>query len=764
MEQVKWKVGGMDCASCAAAITKSLQKQGMENIKVNHVSGDVIFETVTQNGTVDTAAKNVESLGYTVVAAGAAMDHHGHDHSQNGEPGINKHILRFLICLPFTLVLMAHMWLPWHWLHNSSVQLALTIPVFIVGMNYFGISAWKNLSKGIFHMNVLIALGSSAAFVYSLIGLFTNQPEFQFFETAASIITIVFFGNWLEHISIEKTQKQIKALTKQHKVMANMIAYDDEHNELIFPIENKDLKVGDLILIKTGEEVPMDCKILSGEVEVNEAIITGESLPVHKKQGDILIGGSVLANGNAKAYVSAVGSATVMNGIVQLMQDAQTHKPPVQQLADKISGIFIPAVLIIAAVTLALNMLIGHYSFGESLMRAIAVLVISCPCAMGLATPAALAVGMGRAARSGILYTQPASMELFASIKQMVFDKTGTLTTGKFRVAGFKAESVSDDALKKIVYSLEKMSSHPIAKSICEAWKQTDTIKWKKTEEIKGLGVKGTDKEGNVFLIGSYKIVGEFDGPLSPKGVPLRNHSLSDYGKSIIEQTKNNELNTGYESEKLLHRGTPLGDRGQIMGHKPHHLYITKNDVLIGWVDIEDELRPEAKSIIDFCKKQGVKTILLSGDTLTKCKAIADLLGMDEVLAEQTPQQKLQHIKRLCSIAPTVMVGDGINDAPALAKATISISLSAASQLAIQSASVVLTNNGLTKLPTAMLLGKATYNTVKTNLFWAFAYNIVAIPVAALGYLHPAMGALIMGGSDVVLALNSLWLGVRKLR
>ncbi len=760
MEQVKWKVGGMDCASCAAAITKSLQKQGMENIKVNHVSGDVTFETVTLNGTVDTAAKNVESLGYTVAAAGAAMDHHGHDHSQNGEPGINKHILRFLICLPFTLVLMAHMWLPWHWLHNGYVQLALTIPVFIVGMNYFGLSAWKNLSKGIFHMNVLIALGSSAAFIYSLIGLIANRPEFLFFETAASIITIVFFGNWLEHISIEKTQKQIKELTKQHKVMANMIAYDDEHNELIFSIENKDLKVGDLILIKTGEEVPMDCKILSGEVEVNEAIITGESLPVHKKQGDILIGGSVLANGNAKAYVSAVGRETVMNGIVQLMQDAQTHKPPVQQLADKISGIFVPAVLIIAAVTIGLNMLIGHHTFGESLMRAIAVLVISCPCAMGLATPAALAVGMGRAARNGILYTQPASIELFASIKQMVFDKTGTLTTGKFRIADFKAEGVEDDELKKIVYSLEKMSSHPIAKSISEAWKQTDTIKWKKTEEIKGLGIKGTDKEENVFLIGSYKILTDVESPLSSKGVPPGNHSLSDYGKTIIEQTKNNVSNTSFESEELLHRGTPLEDRG----HKTHHLYIKKNDVLIGWVDIEDELRPEAKSIIDFCKQQNVKTILLSGDTLAKCKPIADLLGIDEVLAEQTPHQKLQHIERLCSIAPTVMVGDGINDAPALAKATISISLSAASQLAIQSASVVLTNNGLTKLPTALLLGKATYNTVKTNLLWAFAYNIVAIPVAAMGYLHPAMGALIMGGSDVVLALNSLWLGVRKLR
>ena len=751
----------MDCASCAAAITKSLQKQGMANIKVNHVSGDVSFDTIEENATIGAAVKNVESLGYKVTGENAAIDQH---RKEDGQPGINKHILRFLICLPFTLVLMAHMWLPWHWLHNGYVQLALTTPVFIIGINYFGVSAWKNLRKAIFHMNVLIALGATAAFVYSLIGLIANRPEFLFFETAASIITIVFFGNWLEHISIEKTQKQIKELTRQHKVMANMIAYDDEHNELIFPIENKDLKVGDLILIKTGEEVPMDCKILSGEVEVNEAIITGESLPVHKKQGDILIGGSVLANGNAKAYVSAVGKETVMNGIVQLMQDAQTHKPPVQQLADKISSVFIPAVLIIAAITIILNMLIGHHTFGESLMRAIAVLVISCPCAMGLATPAALAVGMGRAARNGILYTQPASMELFRTIKQMVFDKTGTLTTGKFQISGFKAEGISSDDFKKIVYSLEKMSGHPIAKSICEAWKQTDSIKWKKTEEIKGLGVKGTDKEGNVFLIGSRRIVEVLEdvhgskSPLSPEGVPPGGHSLSFNGTGT-KSTQIDILGVRPLEDHGLWRDTPLEDPG----HKSHHLYVTKNEAFIGWIDIEDEIRPEAKAVINFCKQQGIKTILLSGDTLAKCKPIADLLGINEVLAEQSPEQKLQHIERLCSIAPTVMVGDGINDAPALAKATISISLSAASQLAIQSASVVLTNNGLTHLPTAMLLGKATYNTVKTNLFWAFAYNVVAIPVAALGYLHPAMGALIMGGSDVVLALNSLWLGVKRL-
>lgn len=709
MEQVKWKVDGMDCASCAASITKSLQKQGMQNIKVNHISGNVSFETKEINEIVDQAAKDVEGLGYKVTSINNEAHFEG-DHLLGKKNRTNKHIIRFLICMPFTILLMAHAWLPFGWLQNHYVQLALTIPVYIIGMNYFGRSAWKNLQKGVFHMNMLIALGATAAFAYSCVGLFTNHPhDFLFFETAAAIITIVFFGNWLEHVSMERTQKQIHALTKQHKIMANMIAYDDEHNEHIFPIENKDLKIGDLILIRTGEEVPMDCKILSGEVEVSEAIITGESIPVHKKQNDILIGGSVLASGNAKCYVSAIGKETVMNGIVQLMQEAQMHKPPIQQLADKISNIFIPLVLIVAALTIILNMLIAQQTFGESLIRAIAVLVIACPCAMGLATPAALAMGMGRAARNGILYTQPKSMELFHTIKHIVFDKTGTLTTGKFKISNYQWQDISEEEFKKIVYSLEKRSNHPIAKSICEIWKQNDAIKWGKIEEIKGLGVKGVDQEGNVFLIGSDKI-----------------------NKNIID--------------------------------KNHHLYLQKNDTIIGWIDIEDEIRSEAKDVILFCKQHNIKTILLSGDRLSKCKLVADIVGIDEVFSQQTPQQKLQYIEQLCTIAPTVMVGDGINDAPALAKATISISLSQASQLAIQNASVVLTNNGLKNLPISMMLGKATYNTVKSNLFWAFAYNIIAIPFAAMGFLSPAIGALVMGASDVVLVLNSLWLGVKKLK
>lgn len=704
MEKVKWKVDGMTCSNCALSVTKVLQRQGMQQVSVNAITGDVIFESSDTNGSLDKVKQNLEGLGYAVV------DEHVKTPAKK-KGFLKTHMQKFLFCLPFTLILMAGhigMWAGLHFLHDAWVQFALCLPVYVVGMNFFGRSAINSLRSGVPNMNVLIAIGATAAFVYSLIGTIAGDATKIFYETAASILTIVFFGNWLEDKSVEKTQKAIEDLTRKEKVIANMIAYDDQHNENIFPVENTHLRVGDLILIKTGEQVPMDCKILTGEAEINEAIISGESLPVFKKQNDILIGGSVIANGTVKAYVTAVGKDTVMNGIVEMMKHAQGHKPPVQQLADRISGVFVPVVLAIAVLTIAINYFFAAHTFQESLMRSIAVLVIACPCAMGLATPAAIAVGLGRAARNGILYTDSKSMELFKNINQMVFDKTGTLTTGEFQISCFEFKINSEEEFKKIVYSLEKFSNHPIAKSISNEWKTKDVVKWKKIEEVKGLGMKGEDKEGNVFWIGSFKI-----------------------------------------DEKITNFS--------------HHLYVKKNEELIGWIDIADELRPEVKDVIAFCKKQNIKTILLSGDSKEKCKAIADQLNIDEVYAEQTPKQKLDKIEELSKAQPTVMVGDGINDAPALAKATISISLSMASQLAIQSASVVLMNSGLKKLPMAMQLGKHTYGTVKSNLFWAFLYNIIAIPVAAVGLLTPTAGALVMGLSDVVLAGNSLWLNWKKL-
>ena len=707
MEKVQWKVEGMDCNTCAINIHKYLEKQGMKNVKVNFATGDVIFDAAKEVAE-EKLSKGINDLGYKVVDATHA---HGHGHDEEGHSGfLTTHLQRFWFCLPFTVLLTLHM-LPGvhiHWLMNHWLQLALTVPVYFVGMRFFGKSAWKSIRNGMPNMNVLIAIGATASFLYSLYGSLTGQAaEFMFYETTATIITLVFLGNYLEHASIASTQRELNKLVKSQKVMANMIAFDDEHKEQIFPVENTLLHVGDLVLIKSGEQVPVDCKILWGDVQVNEAIITGESAPVHKIAKDKLIGGSLISDGTVKAQVTAVGNDTVLSGIINLVRQAQGEKPPMQLLADKISAIFIPVVLGIAALTLLINWIVLK-DFTPSLMRSIAVLVIACPCAMGLATPAAIAVGLGRAAKTGVLFRNATSLELFKDIKQVVFDKTGTLTTGKFTVSGLKFQVVEEDEFKKIVYSLEKYSNHPIAKAITNEWKSKEEIKWQKIEEVKGLGMRASDKEGNIYSAGSIKVA---DG-----------------------LTKDDS----------------------------HNVYILRNGELLGWIDVKDEIRPEAKSVIDYLHSKGIKTILLSGDRLDKCKELALTLGIDTVIAEQTPAQKLLKITELTTISPTAMIGDGINDAPALAKATIGISMNDASQIALQSAQVVLMNHGLKNLPVALGLGKHTYITIRQNLFWAFAYNVVAIPVAALGFLTPGFSALAMGLSDVVLAINSVRLFVKK--
>jgi Cu+-exporting ATPase len=563
-------------------------------------------------------------------------------------------------------------------------------------------------------MNVLVSIGALASFGYSLYGTLIGQgSSFAYYETTATIITLVFFGNYLEDTSVQSTQRALKDLVKAQKVMANMIVFDENHKEIIFNVESTSLKVGDIILVNAGETIPMDSKILWGEASVNESIVTGESVPVFRKMHDILLGGSTIENGTIKAYVTAVGDDTVLANILKMVKAAQGEKPPVQILADKISAIFVPLVLGIALLTLIGNLIITDIGFGASMLRAIAVLVISCPCAMGLATPAAIAVGLGRGARNGVLFKNAKSLETFKDIKQVVFDKTGTLTSGHFTITNFKMEEgITENDFKQIAYSLEKYSNHPIAKCISTHWKNKEDIKWKTIEEIKGRGIQATDKEGHTYFAGSYATLNE------------------------------NKAEDG------------------------HNIYIQKNNVFIGWIDVADEIRPEAKEVIATLHKQGIHTILLSGDRKIKCEQVGKALGIQEIISEQSPADKLNKLEALTKISPTAMVGDGINDAPALAKATIGISLSNASHIAIQSAQVILMNQGLKNLPMALGLGRRTYETIKENLAWAFSYNIIAIPVAALGLLGtwgPTYGALIMGLSDVVLAINSLRLFKKKL-
>ena len=707
-EKIAWKVEGMTCSNCALTISKYLSKEGFKDVSINVIDGDLSFmpgENDPDSYQEEKIKKGIEGLGYKVID--------GQPTTFNRQQFLQTPLQKFWFCLHFTLVLMLHM-LPWHpdsyryFLMNPWVQFGLCLPVFVVGMKYFGTSAVKSIRNGIPNMNVLIAMGAASAFVYSLIAQLMNLgTEHLYYESAATIITLVFLGYWMEDVSISSTQKALRSLSAEQKVMANMIAFDDEHNEHIFPVESAQLRSGDLLLIKTGEHIPADCKILWGDCSVNESILTGESMPQQKNAKDNLIGGSIVENGTVKAQVTAAGKETILSKIIDLAKQAQSEKPPIQQLADRISAIFVPAVLSISVLTFTGNYFIFHIPFDTSLMRSIAVLVISCPCAMGLATPAAIAVGLGRAAKNGILFKDAKSLELFKNITQIVFDKTGTLTTGKFEISNFKFQIISEDEFRGICYSLEKYSNHPIAKAITKEWKTKDEIKWKKMEEIKGIGIKAIDKDDNNYIIGSSKIA-----------------------DSATE--------------------------------KDHNIYLLKNNKVLGWIDVKDEVRAEAKEVINYFRQKGIKTFLLSGDNNFKCSQIANELNIDEFYAAQTPEQKLEIIGRLNSISPTAMIGDGINDAAALAKATIGISLSDATEIARQNSQVVLMNLGLKNLPLALGLGRHTFITIKQNLFWAFFYNIIAIPIAALGFLTPGIAALAMGFSDVILAANSVRLRWKK--
>jgi Cu+-exporting ATPase len=706
VETINWKIEGMSCSTCALTINKYLEKKGGQNIKVSLASGDVSFDSPAELDRQQ-LQQGIHHLGYTVVKEEAPG-------ARTGRRPLNRHLRHFLFCLPFTALLLLHMAgdaRPLHWLMHPWIQFLLCLPVFITGMRYFGRSAVKSLQNGLPNMNVLIAVGATAAFIYSLAGtLLGLGDDYLFYETTASIITIVFLGYYIEDASVQATQRSLNSLATTQKIMATMIAFDDQHQEVLFPIESAQLRSGDLLLVRSGEQVPADARILWGEAGVDESILTGESLPIDKKAKDTLIGGSMLVSGTVKVQVTAGAADSILAGIVRLVRQAQGEKPPIQQLADKISAVFVPVVLGLAVLTFLGNYFYLH-AMAPALMRSIAVLVIACPCAMGLATPAAIAVGLGRAARNGILFRNARHLEAFKDIRQVIFDKTGTLTTGDFSISAWQLRpeaALTEDQFREIAFSLEKYSNHPIAKGITREWKQKKSTSWQKIEEVKGLGMRGETKSGNTWWAGSYKVA------------------------------------------------------AALTADDTHNVYIVCNDRLLGWIDVKDTLRPEAASVVRWLQERGIRTVLLSGDRQQACLQVAAELGIKEILAERTPEQKLAEVTRLNAEIPSAMVGDGINDAPALARATIGLSMSDASQLAMQTADVVLMNRGLQHLPMALGLGRHTFATIRGNLFWAFFYNVIAIPIAALGWLTPAVAALAMGFSDVILAANSLRLYVKK--
>lgn len=700
-------VEGMTCGNCALTISKVLEKKGATNISANAASGEVSFTVVEEGGDVDNYYNAIDDLGYKVV-----RDEEDKVSATSHAHHTDKTTILFIICAVLTIPLLLHMFISWHVLHNPWVQFALTTPVYLIGASVFGKSAFRSLKHGVPNMDVLIIIGASAAYIYSLIGLFyytAQAHEYMFFETTASIITLVMFGNWLEHKTVKSTTVAIDALVALQPQMAKLIMVDSVGKETILETESKYVKAGDLVLVNNGDSIPVDGEVVYGNAQVDEHMITGESLPVSKKPGELVVGGTMVMDGNLKIKATTVGSSSVLSNIIKMVREAQATKPPLQKLADKISAIFVPVVLGISVLTLLVSWLLLDVGFENAMMRSIAVLVISCPCAMGLATPAAVAVGLGRAARNGMLVKGGDTLEQLKKIKYIVFDKTGTLTTGKLEIESY-ITNMDDAEFRSVITSIEKHSSHPIAKSITNQWSSEKVVQFGRIDEIKGKGVEAVDNDGNTWHLGSERWL----------------HKVSE--------------NSGYD------------------------LYLYRNNEYAGAIRISDSLRPDAADTIAELKEMGYKTILLSGDKKEKCQRIAAQLGIEEVYAEQSPEQKNQKLDELLAETPTAMVGDGINDAPALARATVGISLSESSQIAIQSAQIILSNNQLSTLPKAIRLGIYTEQTIKQNLFWAFIYNVVAIPVAAAGLLKPTYGAGIMALSDVVLILNSLRLGVRSLK
>ena len=695
-KKLKLEVEGMTCANCAAGIKKHLENKGLQDVNVNFSTGEASWEN-DKNQDKNDVAKTITSLGYKIKSS-----------SKEEEKGLSKVEKYFYFTLIFTLPLFSHMFFPkGSIIQNPLLQFILCLPVYIIGVSYFGKSAWGSIKTGVPNMDVLIFTGSSAAFFYSIYGWLINYGtpavhHYLFFETSATIITLVLLGNVLEHKSVKKTTTAIGDLTAIQKVIAKK-----EIEGKITEVNFEDIRVNDILVINSGDKIPTDGIIISGTSYIDESMITGESIPIDKTTGDEVIGGTIITDGNLKIKATKIGDDTLLSQIIELVKNAQNNKPNIQKLGDQVSAVFVPVVLTISLATF----FIGHYFFNieiqDAFLRSIAVLVISCPCAMGLATPTAVMVGIGRAAKNGILIKGGDTLEKLASIKTIVFDKTGTLTTGKFIVSQFTVLDGDENDVKNIIYNIEQHSSHPIAKSLCNAFQENSSLlKLSDITEEKGISISA-NIDDNIYTIGSSKIYSS--------------------------------------SEK-------------------YDLFVLKNKELIATLNISDELKTNTDLVISSLHKRGYTTTLLSGDKKEKCNQIASELGITTTYSEQLPQDKIVKIEELVSSNKTAMVGDGINDAPALAKATIGISLGNATQIAIQSADVVLLNNeDLSQLPQTMQIGKHTLLTIKQNLFWAFAYNIVAIPIAVMGLLNPMWGALFMAFSDVIVIGNSIRLRYKNI-
>lgn len=696
---IELKIEGMDCAQCAVGITRFLEKKGLEEVSVDFQTGEAQFVISNVAMTVEEVKKGISKLGYTV--------------SKETGNSLTGASIKLWISLVFTSpLLLFHVLMAfgvhYPFMHNIWISFILAAPAMFIGMVHFGNSAYQSLKLRVPNMDVLIFTGGTAAFIYSLIGLIKMDGNLNFFETAAGIFTLVLLGNWLEKKAVNQTTSAIKSLANLQKGSARKQLPDGR----IEDVEASQVKINDILLVSAGEIVPADMIITSGDVLLDESLITGESMPVLKKTGEMAIGGTRLFDGFLTGKVKAKGRDAVVGNMIALVKMARNDKPALQRFADKMSAIFVPVVLLLSLATFLIAAFLFDISYQDALLRSIAVLVISCPCALGLATPTAVMVGVGRLAKNGVILKGGATLEALGSLKTVVFDKTGTLTTGEFNIS--EPLTIRPDEavyVKALCYHLEKISAHPIAKSILISFEPFNNPSilpvFTKIWEEKGVGVSGNDEEGNVYFLGNW-----------PAGKPNK----------------------------------PDAD-----------LFLLINEEVRASFIISDKVRPEAASVISGLKARNISTLILSGDNESKTKKVAGELGIDRYYAGKLPSEKLDIISRYSNENITAMIGDGVNDAPSLTRASVGISISNASQMAVQSAQVILMNGNLSKLLEAIDISKLTVNTLKNSIFWAFSYNIVAIPLAMGGFLNPTWGALFMAFSDLIVIGNALFLNYRKL-
>jgi len=736
----KFNVTGMSCAACSSRVEKAVSKvEGVQSCSVSLLTNSMGVEGSASEESIIAA---VEKAGYGASVAGAEKKQSAEtDQLKDKDTPVLMH--RLIASVGFLAVLMyismGHMMLGWplpnfftdNHIAMGLVQLLLCVIIMVINQKFF-INGFKGLIHRSPNMDTLVALGSGASFVYSVYALFamtdaqvkgnaelvmSYMHEF-YFESAAMILTLITVGKMLEAHSKGKTTNALKALLNLAPKKATLLIDGKETEVTVDKV-----KKGDVFVVRPGESIPVDAEITDGSTAVDESALTGESIPVDKTLGDSVSAGTINKSGFIKCSATAVGEDTALSQIIKMVSDAAATKAPVAKIADKVSGVFVPAVIVIALITIAVWLLCGQ-TVGYALARGISVLVISCPCALGLATPVAIMVGNGMGARKGILFKTAASLEEAGKTQIAVLDKTGTITKGEPKVTDIIPFEITENELLKYAYSIEVKSEHPLAKAII---------------------VKAEELSLNPYEVTDFK---------AESGSGL---SAEYNGKRIIGGSKKYISSIIGISNDILSKADKLSEEGKTP------LFFMLDNKLLGIIAVADVIKEESPQAIKQLQNMGIKVVMLTGDNERTAKAVGKLAGVDEVIAGVLPDGKEKVVAELKKQGKVLMVGDGINDAPALTRADIGMAIGSGTDIAIDAADVVFMKSKLTDVPAAVRLSRKTLRNIHENLFWAFIYNVIGIPLAAgvwiplLGWqLNPMFGAAAMSLSSFCVVTNAL--------